>query len=371
VFRARTRSSLTVLGVATAMFLFATIQSLQAGVRAATQETAEDAELVVYRENRFCPFTSRLPEYYEPRMRAVPGVVDVTPMRIVVSNCRASLDVVTFRGVRKAEFAQEEAQRFRILAGSVADWLHRGDAVLVGTDLANRRGVTVGQQFSSAGVTVSVAGIYESDDPQDQNVAYCGLEFLQRAPGIQQVGIVTQFNVRVDDPGRLEEIAKAIDETFASEAEPTHTRSAKTFVARAASDVLEQIGFTLWVGIGCVAAVVALVTNTIVLSVQERVQVFAVLQTLGFTGKRIGALIIAEGLVLSLAGGILGTVAALLFLSWGGFSLSNEGLSIAFGAGPEVWGGALLVSVLVGVFAGLIPAWQASRVPIAASFRAV
>ena len=51
VVRARTRSLLTVAGVATAMFLFAAIQSLQAGMQEATGETAQDAKLVVFREN--------------------------------------------------------------------------------------------------------------------------------------------------------------------------------------------------------------------------------------------------------------------------------------------------------------------------------
>ena len=368
--RARLRSLLTILGVATAMFLYASIQSLQAGVRAATEERSEDAQLVVYRENRFCPFTSQLPEYYEARMRAIDGVERVTPMRVVVSNCRASLDVVTFRGVRAQEFSENEAQRFELLSGSLEDWLHRSDAVLVGADLASRRGVSVGQRFSSAGVTVSVAGVFTSEEPQDQNVAYAHLEFLQRSPGVQQVGIVTQFNVQVSDPSRMEAVAAAIDEEFKSDEQPTHTRSARAFVAQAAGDVMELVGFTNWVAIGCVAAVIALVANTIVLSVQERVRLYAVLQTLGFTGGRIAGLIMAEGLILSLVGGGLGTLAALVFLSWGRFSLSNEGLSIGFSAGADVWVSALLVTVTVGVLAGLVPAIRASRLPIASSFRA-
>jgi len=371
VVRARTRSLLTVFGVATAMFLFAAIQSMQEGVGDATREQAGDATLVVYRENRFCPFTSRLPEYYEPRMRALAGVADVTPVRVVVSNCRASLDVVTFRGVRAEEFAVEEGRRFRFLEGVMSDWLHRSDAVLVSSDLAQRRGVSAGQRFTSSGVTVSVAGVFESDEPEDQNVAYAHLEFLQRAPGIQQVGVVTQFNVRVDDPEQLERVATAIDAEFQDDQDPTHTRSAKAFAAQAAGDVIELVGFTRWVGLGAIAAVIALVANAIVLSVQERVRTYAVLQTVGFTGAHIGGLIVLEGLVLSLAGGALGTLAALGFLHWGQFSLSNEGLSFAFGAGPRVWLPALLVSVLVGVCAGLVPAFRAARIPIATSFRAV
>jgi putative ABC transport system permease protein len=49
-----------------------------------------------------------------------------------------------------------------------------------------------------------VAGVIRSDEPQDQNVAYVHLDFLQFASGSRSGGIVTQFNVRVDDPSQLE-----------------------------------------------------------------------------------------------------------------------------------------------------------------------
>ena len=62
LLRHRVRSMLTLGGVITAMFLFVTIQAMQAGVSAATQQNADDTTLVVYRKDRFCPFPSQLPE---------------------------------------------------------------------------------------------------------------------------------------------------------------------------------------------------------------------------------------------------------------------------------------------------------------------
>ena len=67
VSRHRTRTILTVGGVATAMFLFAAVQAMQGGVEAATETTARDTTLVVYRQNRFCPATSRLPPPWRNR----------------------------------------------------------------------------------------------------------------------------------------------------------------------------------------------------------------------------------------------------------------------------------------------------------------
>jgi putative ABC transport system permease protein len=365
------RSILTVLGVATAAFLFGMVQSLQAGVREATGRTAKDRTLVVYRENRFCPFTSRLPEDYARAIAAVPGVARVTPVKILVSNCRASLDVVTFRGVPAEAFAAGEAAAFRLLEGSLADWTRRTDAALVGATLAARRGLRAGDRFSANGTTVTVAAVFESDEAQDRDVAYVHLPFLQRTPGGAGPGLVTQFNVRVDDPARMDAVAAAVDAEFRTAREPTTTRSEKAFVARAAGDVMELVGFTRWLGLGCVLAVLALVANAVILSVQDRVRDFAVMQTLGFTGREVGALVVLEGTLLSAAGGILGVGASAAVLGFGSFSLANEGLSIPFAAGPSVWALGPVVFLLLGALAGAVPAWRAARVELAASFRAV
>src|SRR5687767_10646574 len=172
ITRHRTRTLLTVAGVATAMFLFASIQAMQAGVKEATQTTAKDTTLVVYRQNRFCPATSKLPEYYLDRIRAIPGVVSAMPAKIAVTNCGTSLDVITFRGVPPELFAKEKAASLKILSGSVGQWLDRTDAALVGETLARRRGFKVGDRFDAVGITVTVAGVIHSDEAQDQNVAY-------------------------------------------------------------------------------------------------------------------------------------------------------------------------------------------------------
>jgi putative ABC transport system permease protein len=370
LLRRRTRTILTVLGVATAMFLSGAVRSLHRGLDEATRRTAADSVLVVYRQDRFCPFTSRLPEDYEARIRRVPGVVSVTPMRIVVSNCRASLDVVTFRGVPREAFAAGEARRFRLLEGSLDDWLRRSDAALLGSTLAARRGLSAGDRFDANGITVTAAAVFESDEAQDRNVAYVDLDFLQRAPGVREDGIVTQYNVRVADPERMEAIARAVDAEFAAAQEPTATRPEKAFVARAAADVMEIVGFTRWVGLGCLAAVFALVANAIALSVRDRVKEIGILQTLGFTGTQVAGLVVLEGTILGLAGGLLGTGGAAAALAAGSFSLSNDGLSIPFAAGPAMWAAGLGLSVALGLLAGVVPAILAARVPVAGSFRA-
>lgn len=377
LWRHRVRSVLTLSGVAIAMFLFIAVQTLQEGVRQSTQAAAGDTTLVVYRENRFCPAASRLPQFYTDRIEKIPGVVSAVPVKIVVNNCRASLDVVTFRGVPREDLAGPNgwSSKWQLIAGSVAEWEKRSDSALVGETLAARRGFKVGESFDASGVTVTVAGIIRSPEAQDQNVAYVHLDFLQQAGAGGGkgggLGIVTQFTVRVDDPAKMEAVAEAIDAEFRAEADPTMTSPEKAFVAQAGADIVEIVKFTQWLGWGCLAAVLALVANAIVLSVQDRIKEHAVLQTLGFRSGLIARLIVSEGMLIGLLGGAIGTGIALAVVHFGNFSLSQEGLSISVSASWSVLAWGLIISAGVGIVAGLVPAWRAGRREIATCFRAV
>ena len=370
VTRQPARTLLTLLGVATAMFLFITVQALEQGVTDATVATGKETTLVVYRQNRFCPFASRLPEHYTSRVNRIEGVASVVPIKIVVTNCGAALDVVTFRGVPRENYAVV-AKKFTFLSGSMDQWERRSDAALIGEDLASRRRLKAGDVLTAAGVSAYVAGVIRSPEPQDQNVAYVDLKFLQQTAVRGGDGIVTQFNVKVHDPAHLERVAAAIDEEFRHDPEPTDTRPEKAFVARAAHDLVQIVGFTRYLGWAALAVVLALVSNAIVLSVQDRVREHAVLQTLGFRGGLIARLIVAEGVLLGVTGGAIGSLAAYGLVYFGNFSLSSEGTSVAVRGDATLLLLGLTLSAAVGVVAGLIPALQASRRAIAASFRAV
>lgn len=370
VTRHRVRSLLTVMGIAIAMLLFTAVQAMNRGVTEATTATANDTTLVVYREDRYCPATSQLPQDYQRRIEGIEGVVSVTPMKVVVSNCRTSLDVVTFRGVPKEDFLKGMGKRLKLIDGSTEDWLARTDAALLGETLAARRNLKPGMRFDAAGITATVAGIVRSPDPQDQNVAYTALEFVQLA-GRDQLGIVTQFNVRVEESSLLEPVSKDIDELFSTAQEPTATFGEKAFIGRLADDIIELVGFARWLGLGCLAAVLALVANSIILGVQSRISEHAVLQTLGFKSGHVAALIVTEGVLLAVIGGMLGAAGALAVARFGKFALSVEGTSIPITANTGLLLTGIVVCIIIGVLAGLVPAWQASRRSIVECFRSV
>lgn len=368
--RNRVRSLLTISGIAIAMFLFTSIQAMQTGVNEATTASADDTKLVVYRKDRFCPATSQLPQDYQSRIERIAGVTSALPIKVVVTNCGTSLDVVTFRGVPKESFLEDREGKIEVLSGSTQEWMSRSDATLVGETLAKRRGLQVGKTFDAAGIRAYVAGIIRSEELQDGNTAFASLDFIQLA-GRNQLGIVTQFDVTVSDSSQLEPVAEAIDEMFRTAQEPTMTATENTFIAQIASDMIELVGFARWLGIGCLIAVMALIGNAIVLSVQSRIAEHAILQTLGFRNWQIALLIVGEGALIATIGAVVGGAAAIAATKMTSFSLSVEGQSIPILAGPELLLTGLLVCASLGVVAGIIPAIQASRREITACFRAV
>lgn len=367
IIRHQASSLLTLGGIASAMLLFCAVQAMRSGVAEATQASADDTMLVVYRENRFCPFTSELPEDYGRAIAAIPGVEQVSPMRVVVNNCRASLDVVTYRGITETAL---RGSGISLLDGSMDEWTRRNDAAVVGERLADRRGLKVGDRLSAAGVTVTIAGILTSQDPQDQNMAYVHLDFLQRAAGNKQ-GIVTQFNVRVTEPSQLDTVASAIDELFGNAQSPTWTSSEKEFVSRAIVDIIRLTSFAGWLGFGSLVAVFALVVNTISLSVRDRIRDHAVMQTIGYSEFLIARLVVTESLLLSLMGGLLGISLAVL-ASWiGSFTISVEGVSILVRTDAATVLLGIAICAGIGVAGGILPALRAARMSTAEAFRAV
>lgn len=367
LIRHRLRTTLTVFGVASGMFLFTAVETLQESLASATEESAADTTLVVYRENRFCPMASQLPEYYGDEIREMHGVKDVIPIKITVNNCGASLDVITFRGVPEGMLRQF-APEIEIIAGDDSDWIKRGDAALLGEQFAKRRGLKPGDKFDAVGITVYVAGIIRSPFPQDNNVAYVKLDFLQQASKTG-LGIVTQFNVRVEKSSDLKPVAEAIDARFKSDQMPTNTRPEKAFFAETAGQLIELIGFTRWLGLAAVMAVVALVANAISLMVRSRIKENAVLRTLGYPSRAILFLVLSEGGLLGMMGGLLGAGLAWTFLRWQSFTMGSEGQTLAILPQLSTVLFAIIAALILGIVASLHPAFIAIRQPIVKSLR--
>lgn len=362
LWRHRTRSLLTVSGAAVAMFVFCCVGSVQEGLSRLTTGADADRSLIVFQENRFCPTSSRLPEDYAKRIRELPGVRGVMPTQVWTNNCRASLDIVVFNGA-----APEQVQQSRpvtLTAGSWSEFQTRRDAAIVGRNVAQRRGLAVGEPFSIGNMTVHVAGIFSSTVPAEENLVYTSLEFLQYTRGLDAAGLVTQHEVLLTDDAEPDRVSAEIDRVLRAGPVATTTRRKGAFQAGTLSDLVDLIGFAHWLGYACVGLVLSLVATTTVMSVQDRIKEYAVLQTIGIRPLRAMRLVLAESTILCLLGGVVGTLTATAALAAGGFAIGAEGATIAFRPSLSLLVTGIVVSLIVGIAAGIAPATQAAGVPI-------
>ena len=367
LLRHRARTLLTVSGAAVAMFVFCFVGSVQEGLQRLTSGSDADRCLIVFQENRFCPSSSRLPEDYAQAIQKLSGVKQVMPIQVWTNNCRASLDIVVFNGIPPEKV--RDNRPISLVDGSWDAFLTRRDSAIIGRNIANRRGLKSGDQFSIGDLSVQVAGVFSSDVPSEENLIYTSLQFLQYSRGNDTAGTVTQLEVYLTPDADPDAIAALIDQTLRTGPVATTTRRKGAFQASTLSDLVDLIGFAHWLGYACVGLVLSLVATTTVISVQDRIKEYAVLQTLGVRPLGTMRLVLLESTLLCTVGGVLGTVIASTALWMGGFAIGAEGATIAFRPSVDLILMGAIVSSLVGIIAGLVPAIHAATVPIVTALR--
>jgi len=98
------------------------------------------------------------------------------------------------------------------------------------------------------------------------------------------------------------------------------------------------------------------VANIMVISVLERRSEIGLRRALGATRGQIRAQFLAEAILLSLAGGVIGVIAGAAATA-AYARVHGETVVIP----PQAWAGGLAATLLIGALAGLLPAIRAAR----------
>jgi len=368
LWRHRARTLLTVAGTAGGLFVFSFVGSVQEGLAQLTSQRETEEALIVFQDHKFCPATSHLPQDYARKIADVPGVRDVVPIRVFTNNCRASLAPIVFYGIPPEKLPA--VRDFELLDGSMADFESHRDGALIGRGVARRRGLAPGDRIEIGDYAVNVVGVFACEgDPTEENYIYTHLEFLQRGRERNLVGTVTQHEVLLDGGADPDATCRAIDEALRGGPVDTATRPKSAFRAKSVGDLAQLIGLSHYLALACVGLVLALVATTSIMAVQDRAGEHAVMQTLGFSGKKIFALVLSESVVLGLVGGLIGVAAAMTALVASGLSVGAEAVTISFTPSWRLAAAGALVSLATGLTAGLIPACRAATAQIVPALR--
>ena len=160
-----------------------------------------------------------------------------------------------------------------------------------------------------------------------------------------------------------------IEQRFANSSAEVECQSERTYIASALQmydtifRLVEVLGLTVVISIGLVAA------NTAAMSIRERRPEIAIMRSIGFSGRVILLMLLAESLVVALAGGILGCGAAFVVLKV--FSVGNLVVMQSVEMAPTILLESLTAAALIGLLSSYIPARSAVRGSVAEALRLV
>ncbi|HVH68055.1 MAG TPA: ABC transporter permease [Gemmatimonadales bacterium] len=377
LFRHRLRTMLTVLGIATAVMAFGLIRTIVDAWNAGVTGAATNRMITRQRVSLIFP----VPLTYRNEIAKVPGVTGVSWANWFGGVYGDPNDFKNFwpRFAVDPDTYFDLYPEFQVPPDQLATFKKERNACIIGHKLAQQHGFKLGDVITMEGDIYPgtwqwvVRGIYTGRDPStDETQMFFQYPYLFEQVRAREPGRPVDpnlFVLRIGSPDAMASVAKAVDNLFENSRAPTKTESEKEFqqsFVQMSSAIITSLRVISVVIVGIILLVLA---NTIVMSVRERTREYAVLKTLGFSGGRLAALIVGEGLVISLAGGLLGLL--LTFPIVRGFAkalptffpvINVEPLTIALGLGA---------AALAGLVAAAIPANRVVRTPIVLGLRTV
>lgn len=195
-------------------------------------------------------------------------------------------------------------------------------------------------------------------------------EEARKAAGFDDPGFNVLW-VRCNSAAALAELSQKIDGHFNNTPNETKSMDENAFGAQFVQAAGDLPGLMQSMAIIVLLIVVLVSGNTMMMSFRERTRELAMLKAMGFQGGRIFRLVLAESLLIAICGALLGIVPISVGLTL--FPLSRLGFLpiAALQISPYAIGGSLVAAVLVGLAAGMWPAYQALRLKTVDGLRRV
>jgi putative ABC transport system permease protein len=342
------RTLLTALGVGLGVATIVALLSVSDGLTrtAAGLVHLGGSDLGVFQANVSDPTASLLPASLVGRLERNPDVAAATPLLLLTDRVKRNPGAIVFGADPRGFFAR----RLVFVAGGPA----RAGEIAVGDRLASALSLRPGSVLSVAGHRLRVSGVYHS-----------GILF-EDLGGVMAIGAAQAISNREGDvtsvavelaPGATGAAARRSilrqfpDTTVIADAGEAARAGANGVLIHNATLVIVIIALVL----GAIS-----VTNTMAMSVLERQGELALLATVGWSDARVAALVLGEGVGVSVLGAALGLALGVL-----GSLLLVDVMGVGAYVSPSVtaWGlgRGLIVGITIGVLGGLYPAWRVTR----------
>ena len=363
--RHKLRTLLTIVGISIAVIAFSLLRTVVTAWYSG--EKASSANRLIVRQA--VSFIFPLPYSYREKIANIPGVKQVTfanwfgGIYIDQSNffARMGVDADTYFDVySEYVLPKDELDTFK----------KERNSCVIGSEIAKKYHLKIGDVMTLQGDIYPgtwefvVRGIYkpkyQSTDATQMlfHWSYIDERMKQEMPGRE--GDVGWYVVYINDPSKAASISSQIDALFKNSPAETKTESESAFqqgFIQASSAIITSMNFISFIIIGIIMLVLG---NTMIMAARERTREYAVLKTLGFSGKHLAGIIMGESLLISILGGGLGLLMSFPIIA--GFAeVIPKGMFPVFTLEP--------ITVIIGVSAALIIGLVAAAFPIQRTLR--
>ena len=242
-------------------------------------------------------------------------------------------------------------------------YLEQKDQALLGAIAAEISKLNIGDVIPLDGTSVTVAGILEETGSNDDYQVFVPIGTLQKAFGRE--GLVSSVDIRaLCNACPVETIADSINADIPGVRAVAVKQIAATemgMMEKMSKFMLTLAGITLAVGLFGVV-------NTMMTSVNERIKDIGIMRAVGASRSQIVKAFIYEAIIIGIIGGILGYIVGTLLAYIAG-PLVFEGTTIALV--PQYFALALVLAIAVAVIATVYPAFRATQIKVADSFRSL
>lgn len=362
------RNVLTTASVCVAVFLLCFLQtvlvSLQAGIEAsASRRLVTQSAVSLFVD---------LPLSYQGKIETVPGVAGTCKLQWFGAYYQDPSNFFAQFGVDHDRFFDAYPE-VELLEGRPEDFSSTATACVIGVNLSRKYGWRIGDRIPLIGTIFprrdgrpwefEVVGIYRSKASNvDDQTLWFRFDYLEES---QNAGVVDGppgvgvFAIELEPDADGIQVASRIDALFANGPQRVQTSSEAEFQRQFVSMLGGVPLFLSSIGGAILFAILLAAVNTMLMSARLRTREFGILKALGFTDGTNFGLLMGESLLVSGGGGLLGV--GLFVLAAPGLADSMSTVLPTFELTTRTMQLGAGLSLVVGVLAGLVPAWQASR----------
>ena len=372
----RGASFATVFGVAGVVAVFVGVLSIGEGFRATMDAGGRDDVAMIMRSGNDSEMMSGLGREDTDIVKQAPGVardaqgpVASAELFVVINIPKRSTGTdanVPLRGVQAK--ALEVRGSLKVVEGRMFE--PGRNEVIVGRAAAREfRGLDVGATHRWGQSDWTVVGIFEDGGSVVESEIWSDAAVLQ--PAYNRGNFFQSVRAKLASKDDFQTFKDAITKDPRLDVQVDRESDYFAGQSKGLTQIITGLGtiIALLMGFGAVFGAL----NTMYSAVSARTREIATLRALGFRSAPVVVSVLAESLVLTLVGGVLGAIAAYFgfdgfqaaTLNWQSFSQ----VAFKFAVTPKLLVVGISYALIMGLIGGLFPAIRAARLPVTAALR--